>query len=315
MADDTLHVTGLTQEPAEQAPEQAPVPAAPPAESQGSAGEAQSPEQPADGEEVSQEATAQTPAAPGEQVSEGDGTPAPKKPSRGVQKALDRLTARAESAERIAQEAVRQRDAITSAVQQLMQEQQRIQGAQAQRPPDPTKFTNKLDFERAQSEFYSERKAQNVVGQFVHNVMAEAQQQAIRAQQGAIMQRYGDAMDKAPERFSDWQETVVDSPLPLPSPMLQAAIAASSDPAGVLHHIATNPQVYQQLEQMQPWQQQYELGRIVGQMTPRAVPSKAPPPGKPVGGKTSPASPPADDMTPAQHRALMMKTGQTRGLR
>ena len=313
MADDTLHVTGLTQEPAEQTPEPTSVPAAPPTESQGSIGEAQVPEQPADGEEVSQEATAQTPAAPGEQVSEGDGTPSPKKPSRGVQKALDRLTARAEAAERIAQEAVRQRDAVSSAVQQWMFEQQRAQVPQ--RPPDPTKFTNKLDFDRAQAEFYAEQKAQRVVGQFAQNVMAEAQNQAIRAQQGAIMQRYSTSIEKAPERFSDWQETVVDSQLPLPSWNLQASIAASGDPAGVLHHIATNPQVYQQLEQMQPWQQQYELGRIVGQMTPRTVPSKAPPPAKPVGGKTSPSSPPVDDMTPAQHRAWMMKTGQTRGLR
>jgi len=318
---DTIKVTGLTPDPALTPPEPAPAPAAPPAKPPepptAEAGEAQPPEQPADGEEASQEATAQTPVASSEQAPEGDGTPPPKKPARGVQKALDRLAGQRDQALEAAQRATQERDALAAAVQRLLEQGKQAPAAKVE-PPKPEAFSNALDYQRAVARFEATQAAQGAVreglGQFVGSVLQQANTNAAKAHETALNAKYAEALQTAPERFEDWEDTVIASDLPVP-PSLELAIKGSNDPAAVLHYLATNPQVHTSLINLPPWQQALEVGRLSGQMQPRPVPSKAPPPAKPIGGKTVPAGPNPDDMSPAQWRAYLAKNGMTRGLR
>jgi hypothetical protein len=237
-----------------------------------------------------------------------------------VQKALDRLAGQRDQAIEAAQRAAYERDVIAAAMQQLVQQGKQPQGQPAPQaePPKPENYTNALDYQRAVAGFEAKQAAQQTVrqamGQFVGALQQQANANAVQAQSAAINASYSKALEGAQERFADWEDTVISSQLPVP-PSLELAIKGSNDPAAVLHYLASNPQVHSSLVNLAPWQQVYEVGRIAGQMTPRPVPSKAPPPAKPVGGKTSPAAPPMDDMSPAQYKAWLQKTGQTRGLR
>src|SRR5208282_4134884 len=144
---EVLQVTGLT--PATPA-EPGPAPSAAPSES-----EAQPAEQPAAAETVEAESpTAQVPDAPEDEVSRETVEPVEaKKPSRGVQKALDRLT-------REREEAKLQNAQLSGALQAVMaqlQNQRQPQPAHAPQQSNVTKAPERKDF--ADWEQYNEARA------------------------------------------------------------------------------------------------------------------------------------------------------------
>ena len=318
---DVLQVTGLTPStPA--APE--PAPSAAPSES-----EAQPAEHPAAAEAVEAEsATAQTPDAPSEKVSretEGEVVPAPQKPSRGVQKALDRLTREREEART---QNVQLSTALATVLQQLQANRQPAETApqrptqvvQAETQPDRKDYPDWEAFNRATAQWEARQASTQVVrqelGNFVRAIVGQQVQTNAQAESQALLAKLNDARAKAPERFADWDDKVVASDAPM-SPSLMHAITLSDDPALVMHHLGVNPEEHAKLLAMSPAQQLYQVGRIVASGQPQTRVSNAPPPARPVGGAKGGQTglQYSDNMTPDQHRQWVAKQGLSRGLK
>jgi len=317
--DGVLQVTGLTQvTPADSEP----APSAAPSEE---TYEAQPAEEPAAASE--DDSTTQTSDAPEGEVSRGtDGelqaAPA-KKPSRGVQKALDRLTERAVKAETHANEVS---GALAAVLQQLNNQrqapapQQRAQPVQVEAAPDRKDYPDWEQFNRATAQWEARQASQQVVrqelGNFVKALVGQQQHNAAMSESQQLMNKLEQARAKAPERFPDWDEVKAsDASI---SPSLFHAITISDDPALVMHHLGIHPDEHAKLLQMSPAQQLYQVGRIVasGQST-QSVVSRAPAPARPVaavrGGVGS--SQYGENMTPEQHKAWIKKQGVDRGIR
>jgi hypothetical protein len=282
-----IQVTGLTPDPN--------VPVTPPAAPPDASGVAQQfDEQPADVEDTQQDATAQAPAAP-----EGE---APKKPSRGVQKALDRLTERATRAEQEAQRSSETAKQLAAALAAMHSPQP--QAPQEQDPePQPNQFTSWDDYTRNVAAWSGRQEARRVThGQmlnFFSNLTEVQRQNAEVSHQAALNHRIAQATEKAPERIPDWDD-VVASDLPL-TPTIHRAIARAPDPALAMHYLATHPQDHMRLVRMAPEDAAYVAGQLFAPQ--RTAISRAPPPARTVGGRSTGANAYRDDFTPAQHKA------------
>ena len=304
MPDETLKVTGLT--PADiPAPEPAPEAAPPQGEAQ-QAGDSATPEAAAPAAEP---ATAQAPAASPEDGSEVVGeAPQPPKPSRGVQKALDRLTARATQAEAAA---ARNAEIATQALAALNQAKPAAQpAAETEKAPDPSQFKTWEEFNRETARYEGRQEAkrltQSILGDFVSNIVRTAETQKAAQDQQQVRSRIAQAYAEGPTRFADWDDVVTASDMPVP-PLLQQAIARSADPAAMAHYLGTNPEVHRKLVSADPMDALRAFGMIEASLkAPVAVKSKAPPPAHPVGGRAS-SSPNVyrDDFTPAQHKVWL----------
>lgn len=307
--DEVLHVTGLTPTaPAE--PE--PTPAAPSAPAE----VAQPEEQPAASADAPQEPTAQAPAAPTE--GDDEAPQEPKKPSRGVQKALDRLTERATRAE---ESNAQLSSALAAVLAQLKQQPQAATPEPVkEEAPAREKFADWESHNRALAQWEARQAATQVVkdafGKFIGGISQEQQKQVAQRQAQSLAMKLQEATTKGAERFPDWDDKVLASDAPM-SPSLTHAIALSDDPAMVMYHLGSHPQEHAKLMQMSPEQQLYQVGRIIASAQVPPSPSKAPPPAKPIGSTKSTPSTQAytDEMTPEQHRAYMRKQGADRGLR
>jgi len=315
--DGVLQVTGLTQvTPADSEP----APSAAPSEE---TYEAQPAEEPAAASE--DDSTTQTSDAPEGEVSRGtDGelqaAPA-KKPSRGVQKALDRLTERAVKAETHANEVS---GALAAVLQQLNNQRQapaskpptKEEQIIADGPPSREKYPDWEAFNEAKADYVAAIRVRKELGNFVKALVGQQQHNAALSESQQLMNKLEQARAKAPERFADWDEVKAsDAPI---SPSLFHAITISDDPALVMHHLGIHPDEHAKLLQMSPAQQLYQVGRIVasGQST-QSVVSRAPAPARPVaavrGGVGS--SQYGENMTPEQHKAWIKKQGVDRGIR
>src|SRR5208282_2837810 len=164
---DVIQVTGLTSPPPAE-PEAAP-PAAPAEERA-----AEPAEQPAAAEAIEAESpTAQTPDAHTDEVSRetADDAVEPKKPSRGVQKALDRLT-------REREEARLQNAQLSGALQAVLaqlQGRQQVEQPKAQQPapadhaPDRKDYPDWEQFNRATAQWEARQASTQVVRQELGN--------------------------------------------------------------------------------------------------------------------------------------------------
>jgi hypothetical protein len=297
-----IHVTGLTpdQPPSETTTpvaddQQQPSPAAPPVDETVAA---QLGEQPADSDAID-----------GDEPTD-DQTPAAHKgkPSRGVQKRLDYLTERATSAERNAAqlaEALR----IVNATRQQQPQQPQPQ-PEPDTGPKAEQYAKWEEFQEARSAWVAQRAArqesQGQMMQFVGSLLQANKQQAEASRQQALNNRIVESTAKAADAVPDWQD-VLDCDLVVP-PVLHEAIARSDDPAMALHYLAKHPEQHRRLMQIQsPTELAFEAGRLFSGGKAPSVVSKAPPPGKPVGARTTAPSGYRDDFTPAQHRAWYEK--------
>lgn len=308
--DGVIQVTGLTPESVPDAPA-APLEMPAGTEAVGNSREAEPAEQPAAAEDE-QQATPQAADAPNEQESAEPTPEPPKKPARGVQKALDRLTARATAAEQ-------QRDQSNAALQEIVARfaaSQRQQPAPQPAPPQDTapkreQFADWEQYNQAlavhAAEQASARMLTQTFQQLGHQVKIQQAVQAVQQEQFALNQKLAKALDKAPQRFKDWDDVVVGSDAPLP-PSLERALKLSEDPALVAHYLGANPDAHARMLRMSPEQQLYEVGRIVASSSPTVV-SKAPRPAKPVGGNRAGVGSLEynENFTPQQHKAWLAR--------
>src|SRR5208282_5286317 len=208
---DVIQVTGLTSPPPAE-PEAAP-PAAPAEERA-----AEPAEQPAAAEAIEAESpTAQTPDAHTDEVSRetADDAVEPKKPSRGVQKALDRLTREREEARL---QNVQLSTALATILQQLQANRQPAETApqrptqvvQAETQPDRKDYPDWEAFNRATAQWEARQASTQVVrqelGNFVRAIVGQQVQTNAQAESQALLAKLNDARAKAPERFADWDD-------------------------------------------------------------------------------------------------------------
>lgn len=309
---EVLQVTGLTPStPA--APE--PEPSAAPSEPEVEASEAQPAEEPAAAEEHEPEveaSTAQTPDAQPE---------APKKPARGVQKALDRLT-------REREEARLQAAQYGGALQALIAQMQN--NNQQQRPPQQpvapvTDEPNRKDYpdweqyNRAMAQHEARKAADQIVkqnlGQFVRALAGQQVYNQTQQEAASKVARLEAENAKAATRFQDWEEVRAnDAPVP---PSLYNAITESADPTLVIHHLHAHPEEYNKVVRMTPNQQLMAIGAIVASAAAPQRVSNAPAPARPVSAVrgSQGGSQYTENMTAEQHKAWVRRQGVDRGLK
>lgn len=157
---------------------------------------------------------------------------------------------------------------------------QRLQRQQAPQEPAREQFRDEESFGKAQLEYLAEQRAEEKLRE------RERQQQAERMQESFL-----EKAEKASERYPDFQDVVSNPNLPINEAMAEF-IAESDHGAEVAYHLGKNPMKAAQIAQMSPVKAARELARIESELAskPKATPSKAPDPIRPVGQRGAPSS-------------------------
>ena len=205
----------------------------------------------------------------------GEKSPVPKTVTlteEELQARIERATAKAA--------AKAERKAFREATQRLTQQQ-------ATQQPSRDAFANDEQFQAAQLDHLAEKKA------------AEKLEQRERAQQAERMQEaFLEKAEKAAERYPDFQLVVSNPNLPITEAMAEY-IAESEMGGDVAYFLGKNPMKAAAIAQLSAVKATRELTRIEGELAarPKAQPSKAPDPIRPVGnrGSSTASHLPSDD--------------------
>lgn len=165
---------------------------------------------------------------------------------------------------------------------------QRIQNAApAQKAPERDDFRDDTAYTQAQLEYLAERKAEEKLRQREESAKAERMQETLH-----------ERLDKAAENYTDFHAVVSNPNLPINDAMAEF-IADSEQGGEIAYHLGKNPQKAAQIAQMSPVKAARELAKLESELAnkPKAKPSNAPEPIKPVGnrGPSSASSMPSDD--------------------
>src|SRR5271166_324092 len=208
------------------------------------------------------------PASPPE--AEGAAEPAAKEP-RGVGKRLQQLEAQLREAQALADQSAAEAKLARDALARIT-------------PPVPT--------ERPRAESYQTPAEYDeaVISWAKAEGMKEATQQRAQVAQTqaeqAILRTWEQRKAAAMETMPDWETVVTAENLPIPLPVARA-IVRSEDGPQVAYYLGKNPDEAARIAKLDPEQQIYEVGRIIGerpwQRNARTV-SKAPAPIAPLGG-------------------------------
>lgn len=164
---------------------------------------------------------------------------------------------------------------------------QRVQTQQSQVEPKREAFVNDEAYTEAQLEYLAEQRA------------ARKLEEREKAQQAERMQEaFFEKAEKASERYPDFQVVVSNPNLPITDAMAEF-IADSDAGADLAYYLGKNPMKAGQIAQMSPIKAARELTRLETELAtrPKATPSQAPDPIKPVGQRSSASSSalPSDD--------------------
>ncbi len=127
---------------------------------------------------------------------------------------------------------------------------------------------------------------------------AKLKARAAKEQQERVAESFREKAEKASERYPDFDRVVGNPSLPINAAMAEF-IADSDHGADVAYFLGKNPERAQDISEMSPVRAARELTRIEAELAakPRATPSNAPEPIKPVGtrGKSTSSAMPSDD--------------------
>lgn len=214
--------------------------------------------------EVQQNPEAQTDGAEGAKES-----PVPKTltlTEEELQARIERATAKAA--------AKAERRAFREAAQRL---QSQMQPREA---PQREAFASDEQYSAAQLEFLAEQKASEKLAERERAREAERRQEA-----------FMEKAEKASERYADFQAVVSNPTLQINEAMAEY-IADSDLGAEVAYHLGKNPMKAAQIAQMSPVKAARELAKLESELAsqPKAQPSKAPEPIRPVGSRGASSS-------------------------
>jgi hypothetical protein len=156
----------------------------------------------------------------------------------------------------------------------------RTQSQPPKQEPKREAFADDEAFTRARVEHDTEKRVAEKLAE------RERQQEAERRQEA-----FYEKAEKAAERYPDFQLVVSNPSLPINDAMAEF-IAESDLGADVAYYLGKNPMKASAIAQMSPVKAARELTRIEGELAarPKATPSKAPDPIKPVGSRGSSAT-------------------------
>lgn len=164
---------------------------------------------------------------------------------------------------------------------------QRVQRQQVTQEPVREQFRDEEAFNAAQLEHLAEKRAEEKLRE------REQQREAERRQEAFL-----EKAEKAAERYPDFQVVVSNPNLAINEAMAEF-IADSDQGADLAYHLGKNPMKAAQIAAMSPVKAARELTRLETELAskPKATPSKAPEPIRPVGQRGAPTSShlPSDD--------------------
>jgi hypothetical protein len=220
--------------------------------------------------EVVQDLTPQESGNPETQTDGAEGEKESPVPKTFTQAELDAIVAREKAkAERRAY-----RDAL------------KTQSNQPKQEPTREAFVSDAAYDRAQVEYLADQRA-------TEKLAEREKEREVERRHDAFLEK----ADKAAERYPDFQVVVSNPNLPINDAMAEF-ISESDAGADLAYYLGKNPMKAAAIAQMSPVKAARELGKLESELAsrPKATPSKAPEPIKPVGARASTASAqPSDD--------------------
>jgi|GEM_PF-751191 len=222
---------------------------------------------------------------------EQSGEPAEKKP-RGVQKALDRLTAEREEQRKLAEANARRLDEALEIIKQLRPAQERPQGVDVPAGEQPPERPNRADYPDAETfaeavMLYTDAKIEFTARQADMRVAQERYQR----EREVVGKAFEDRTAKFKEFAPDYAEVAMRSDIEIPMLIVPEIFKSENGPQ-IVYYLGKNPEEAKRLFTLPERQLFIELGRIEA----KAIAAIAPPPQAPAIEK--PQAPKPKPITP-----------------
>lgn len=158
----------------------------------------------------------------------------------------------------------------------------------------------------ADEEAYQNAQIEHLADQRAAQKLAERQQ---REQQERVASSFREKAERASERYADF-DTVVNNPALQINAAMAEYIAESDLGADLAYHLGKNPELAEDIAEMSPIKAARELARLETELAakPKANPSKAPAPIKPIGASAATSKSPAE-MSDAEYLKWRRKKG------
>lgn len=192
---------------------------------------------------------------------------------KGVQKRIDRLTR-----EKYRLQA--QLDVMQS--QRAQPEQQRQPAPQAEGAPTPDKFSSYEEYLEAKAEWKAEQK----VAEVLRKQQESTQQQTAQAEHTKLQRTWEKRVQDAMSVYDDFEDVALSPDVPVTQAMMQSILRAEKG-ADVAYFLGKNPEVAQQLSQLDPVSVAIRIGEIAATVARPAAKktTNAPPPITPIGSR------------------------------
>jgi hypothetical protein len=247
------------------------------------------------------------PSADPQDGSNPDDTPVEHKPDGGVQKKINKLTARAKAAEA-------ERDRIYAELESARQTRQAPQQPAGDIPKPPTLEDFNYDevrYQEARDKYVADLAVRRVYDEVARSQDVQAQQaEADRKRQAG--QRFREKAEAAAERYEhldDAMEAFHKGGISVSVPMIEFVYEHAEDGPAIVHHLYANQELAEKIAKLSPLAAARELARLEASLPkpqPRNISNAPRPPSVPKGG----AEPPVRDlenMSMADFAALRRK--------
>lgn len=202
--------------------------------------------------------------------------PEPQKTPRSAVRKINRLERALEAAERRAHE-------LAMAAVSRGGDAQRPAQNQSMAEPKPEQFTSWEDFQRAKDAHTRRTILAEAKVTVQNELRTEANRQSFEAKKAAFIE----AVEKAKDRYPDFEEVVYDPEWTDLTLEMRDVIAESDKQADLSYYLATHREDTRRISKLSPLAQARELGRIEATLQPPAArkTTSAPDPVKTVAGK------------------------------
>lgn len=215
--------------------------------------------------------------------------------AKGVQKRLDELTRNWREEQRARERTQAQLDRALSLLEQKVTGKAETTDDAEPQEPDPSKYTDQAAFNADYKKYWLnlvEWKADQKLKTWQQKEREAREREESEKQTRTVQERYLQNVEKAREKYADYDSVTRNPSLPITQPMAQA-IMLHENGTDIAYHLGTNPQEAVRIASLPRESQLLELGVIAATLkqTPVAKPpvSIAPKPIKPLGGGTASA--------------------------
>lgn len=233
-----------------------------------------------------------------------------KKESRGVQKALDRLTSEREEQRRRAETAEAELTAIKAKAKP------EVEVGDEPKRPNRNDYQDTESYERAY-ESYSDSRAEwtakKVVKEARDAERKAAEEVSAAEHQRKVTEGYNERKEKAKTKYADFSE-VAESEVTVPMPIVHAILTHPEGPE-LQYYFGKNPDEAQRLATLDPLNMAIELGVILTKINPKPQVSAAPKPIKPLGASKEAATKDPEGMSMDEYAAHYKQREKDRNVR